>query len=65
MLVVGIDGSKGGWVAVQLRDGRFDGAFVDLRLAAVVAHAVRVTTHGADARTAADPTPVLSRVRRD
>ena len=40
-LVVGVDGWKGGWVAVQLRDGRFDGAFVDLRLATVVAHFAR------------------------
>ncbi|WP_346959375.1 glutamate--cysteine ligase [uncultured Arthrobacter sp.] len=37
----------------------------DAGLAAVVAHAVQVTTHGADARAAADPAPVLSRVRRD
>jgi carboxylate-amine ligase len=34
-------------------------------LAAVVAHAVRITTHGAEAEAAADPAPVLSRVRRD
>ncbi|NUU31535.1 glutamate--cysteine ligase [Arthrobacter sp. C9C5] len=36
----------------------------DAGLAAVVAHAVRVTMHGADAEGLSEPAPVLSRVRR-
>ena len=37
----------------------------DAGLAAVVAHAVRVTTRGAEPAEPAEPDPVLSRVRRD
>lgn len=38
MLVVGVDGTKRGWVAVELFDGCFAGAQVHSRFAEVVAH---------------------------
>ncbi len=47
-----------------LRAPGLDNPADDAGLAAVVAHAVRVTLRGADADTAAEPAPVLSRVRR-
>ncbi len=45
MIVCGIDGYKKGWVAVVLRDGRFDQALVATTLdaiAAAVPHAVAI-----------------------
>jgi predicted RNase H-like nuclease len=46
--VLGVDGCKGGWVGVELQDGRFAGALVAATLAQVVASAPGADAVGVD-----------------
>ncbi|WP_304106818.1 DUF429 domain-containing protein [Mycolicibacterium bacteremicum] len=48
MIVLGVDGWKGGWVGIELHDGRFHAAHVETRLAALVAAVPEARAIGVD-----------------